>query len=228
MLHFYRAMNGYIPPETPDPDEFPVRGIDISHYQGDIDWNILSQEDHVQFAFIKATEGREHKDPKFLENWNAAQESDVFVGAYHFFTFGSTGKEQAENFIDTVPIADNVLPPVIDVEIYEAEVIPEKKDLQKELDVMLDMLESHYGVKPIIYTNSSTYISHLLGGYLKYDIWMSNLYCEPIINWTFWQYNFEGKLKGFAQEEIPVDLNVYNGNLDEFLSEFNLVYKKEN
>ena len=52
LRHFYRAIHGEIPAESPDLSKFPVKGIDISRYQGDIDWDVLSKEDHVQFAFI--------------------------------------------------------------------------------------------------------------------------------------------------------------------------------
>lgn len=85
LRHFYRAIHGEIPAESPDLSKFPVKGIDISRYQGDIDWDVLSKEDHVQFAFIKATEGSTYQDDLFTQNWEAAEAAGVFVGAYHFF-----------------------------------------------------------------------------------------------------------------------------------------------
>ena len=69
LRHFYRAIHGEIPAESPDLSKFPVKGIDISRYQGDIDWDVLSKEDHVQFAFIKATEGSTYQDDLFTQNW---------------------------------------------------------------------------------------------------------------------------------------------------------------
>ena len=73
LRHFYRAIHGEIPAESPDLSKFPVKGIDISRYQGDIDWDVLSKEDHVQFAFIKATEGSTYQDDLFTQNWEAAE-----------------------------------------------------------------------------------------------------------------------------------------------------------
>lgn len=98
---------------------------------------------------------------------------------------------------------------------------------------MIERLEAYYGVKPIIYTSSNLYIKYLLGSYTGYDLWMSNTSCEPLANWTFWQYSFEGMLPGFSMDNIPVDLNVYNGSEKDFYEEFGLspdfaVYKKEN
>jgi lysozyme len=225
LRHFYRAINGKIAPETPDAAEFPVRGIDISRYQGEIDWSVLSTEDHVQFAFIKATEGATYEDDLFLQNWEAAESAGVFVGAYHFFRFESDGEAQAENFIATVPKLDNTLPPVVDVEIYDETLTMTAAEVRTELDEMLTLLEDYYGVKPILYTNPSTYMGYLMGHYWGYSIWMSNPYCEPIINWTFWQYSFEGELQGFASD-VPVDLNVYNGSRKQFLKEFSLQENK--
>ena len=92
LRHFYRAIHGEIPAESPDLSKFPVKGIDISRYQGDIDWDVLSKEDHVQFAFIKATEGSTYQDDLFTQNWEAAETAGVFVGAYHFFRLNRMGK----------------------------------------------------------------------------------------------------------------------------------------
>ena len=83
-------------------------------------------------------------------------------------------------------------------------------------------MEAYYGVKPILYTNPSTYMDYLMGHRWGYAVWMSNPYCEPIVDWTFWQYSFEGDLQGFALEHIPVDLNVYYGSRKQFLKQFSL------
>lgn len=111
---------------------------------------------------------------------------------------------------------------MVDVEIYDVEEVPQPKAAREEICEMLDLLEAYYGVKPILYTNPSTYMDYLMGHHWGYKVWMSNPYCEPIIDWTFWQYSFEGMLQGFAQDNIPVDLNVYNGSRKQFLKEFSL------
>ena len=91
--------------------KFPVRGVDVSSYQGEIDWDTLSGQ-NIQFAFIKATEGSSHVDPFFLHNYEEASQTDLRIGAYHFFSYDSSGGTQAENFISVVPKDKNMLPPV--------------------------------------------------------------------------------------------------------------------
>ncbi len=233
--NFYRAVNGEIPPQLPTEEEYPVKGIDISYYQGEINWEELSAHDHVSFAFIKATEGSNHQDERFSENWDNARAAGVYVGAYHFVSFESSGETQADNFISLVPKQANSLPPVLDLELYNEEIManpPSKDKVHEILDTMINKLEEYYGVKPIIYTSSNLYMKYLLGSYWGYDLWISNTSCEPLSNWTFWQYSYEGMLPGFSMDNIPVDLNVYNGSEKEFYEQFDLspdfsVYKKE-
>ena len=63
---------------------YEIHGVDVSHYQGTIDWETLSQQG-LDFAVIKATEGSTHIDSRFDENWNAAEQTHLYLGAYHFF-----------------------------------------------------------------------------------------------------------------------------------------------
>ncbi len=108
---------GYVRLNYPSLNEFPVQGIDISHHQNKIDWQKLSQEkDQVQFVFIKATEGGDFKDTQFQSYLQRANEYSIPAGAYHFFTFCRSGKEQADHFIQTVAGHNMLLPPVIDLE----------------------------------------------------------------------------------------------------------------
>ena len=109
--------NGIIFLNNPSKEEYPVRGVDVSSYQGEIDWKTLSEQD-IQFAFIKVTEGSSFTDPNFAENYSNAQKTKLRIGAYHFFSYDSSGKTQAENFIKTVPISDNMLPPVVTGEYF--------------------------------------------------------------------------------------------------------------
>ncbi|MBP5609087.1 MAG: glycoside hydrolase family 25, partial [Lachnospiraceae bacterium] len=102
---------------NPGINRYPVVGVDVSAYQGDVDWKVLSSQG-ISFAYIKATEGSSHTDRCFSYNWEKAAECDIRTGAYHFFSFESPGKTQAEHFIETVSPVENMLPPVIDVEYY--------------------------------------------------------------------------------------------------------------
>ncbi|WP_414707009.1 GH25 family lysozyme, partial [Rhizobium sp. UBA1881] len=75
-------MAPFSPPSLAD---YPIQGIDISHHQGAIDWSALAAQPNVRFAIMKATEGGDHRDTRFAENWQAAKNAGIVRGAYHFF-----------------------------------------------------------------------------------------------------------------------------------------------
>ncbi len=201
--------------------KYPVRGIDVSHYQGDIDWDTLAEAD-IRFAFIKATEGSSYVDDKFAYNYAEAIKTDLSVGAYHFFSFDSAGKTQAENFINTVEPYDGMLPPVIDLEFYggKHENPPAKDGVLRELRDMISALEEHYGLKPIIYVTEDTYEAYIAGEWADYDIWIRNVKTKPSLSddraWTFWQYTNRERLDGYSGEEEFIDMNVFAGSEEEW------------
>ena len=174
---------GVLQLNNPPREEYPVRGVDVSSYQGDIDWPVLAQQD-IQFAFIKATEGSSFVDPCFAENFPQAQEAGLRVGAYHFFSFDSPGDTQADNFIRTVPPVEGGLPPAVDVEFYgdKAEHPPERETVQRELDCLLERLEAHYGVKPVLYATRESYDRYLAGGYTEYPLWIRSIAGQPALS----------------------------------------------
>ncbi len=222
---FTLVYNGIILLNDPSKEDYPVRGIDVSAYQGDIDWSVLSKEG-IDFAFIKATEGSTFVDRKFEYNITESQKQDIFVGAYHFFSFESGGQTQAENFIKTVTHNENMLPPVVDLEFY-GKFVDNPKDANEvlpELDVLLSELEKHYGKKPIIYVTEESYELYLVGKYEEYDIWIRNVIFEPNLSdgrkWTFWQYTNRERLNGYKGEERFIDMNVFHGTEEEFLARF--------
>ena len=149
---FALVWNGVIILNDGRAGKYPVKGIDVSWYQGDIDWKTVSGHD-LSFVFIKATEGSTYVDDKFSYNFNEAQKTSLAVETYHFFSYDSGGKTQAENFINTVKPYEGMLPPVIDLEFYgdKASNPPEREYVDEQLKIMLDMLEAYYGQKPIIY-----------------------------------------------------------------------------
>ena len=209
----------------PSNNLYPVRGVDVSHYQGNIEWDQL-YEQGITFAFIKATEGSGTVDECFDANWLNARAAGIAVGGYHFFSFDSPGSSQAENFCNIVPAADDALPPVIDLEYYRSDTQPETEAVRRELSTMLNTLQKRYGKQPIIYTTRSYWEKYLKGTELKYTLWIRSVYKAPSSDydpqWTFWQYNPHGVLKGFEGTESRIDLNVYRGTVSEFEQEFKL------
>ncbi|MBT9778007.1 glycoside hydrolase family 25 [Clostridium sp. MCC353] len=199
---------------------YQVRGVDVSHYQGEIDWNALSGQG-IQFAFIKASEGSGHVDENFAGNWENVKETGIYSGAYHFFSFDSPGDSQADLFISTVPKEEGRLAPAADVEFYGDKKVnrPDPQQVRQQLDIFLKRLEDHYGVKPVIYTTMTVYDSYIKGYYEEYPLWIRNVYYSPDFDmkgdWTFWQYSDTEKLDGYQGQEPYIDLNVFKGSVED-------------
>lgn len=203
---------------------YPVRGVDVSHHQGDIDWTAL-REEGAAFAYIKATEGSGHVDERFADNWREAKEAGILCGAYHFFSFDSEPETQAALFIQTVGPLSGHLIPVLDVEYYgDKRADPPKKDeAAANIREMLGLLEEQYSARPMIYTTYPFYQRYLQGEFEDYPLWIRNTYFPPFdkgTRWTFWQYTDQAGLPGSAEgAEIYVDWNVFRGTKEE-LGEF--------
>lgn len=212
---------GVIPFNAPSEQAYPVRGVDVSMYQGDIDWQTLSSQG-ISFAFIKATEGSSHIDPQFAENFAAASETGLRIGAYHFFSYDSSGSTQADNFIATVPKIDNQLPPVIDIEFYgdKAVNLPDMETTRASLHELIDKLEAEYDVSPILYVTRRSYDLFVKDDFVENDIWIRSVFMSAALSdgrrWTFWQYSNRGRLSGYEGAEKFIDLNVFNGSVDDF------------
>ena len=215
--------NGYIIPTKLEAEKYEIRGVDVSEYQGEIDWKTLSSQD-IDFAFIKATERSSYKDPYFTKNYEQLNETNLLVGAYHFFSFDSSGEEQAKNYIETVGTVeeDKIILPIVDFEFYgdKEKNLPNKEDAQKELQELLNKMEKEYKIKPLIYATKKAYDIYIKDNFTDYDIWIRNILTEPSLEenrkWTFWQYTGRARLKGYNGKENFIDLNVFNGNKEDF------------
>lgn len=199
----------------PDASRYPMLGIDVSHHQGRIDWTRVPQDD-VSFAYLKATEGTDFKDDRFLENWRGAKAAGLLVGAYHFFSFCSPGAAQAEHFLATLPSGEPMLPPALDLELGgSCRGMPGRDAVRLEVLAFLQLVEARTGRKPLLYVTDEAFDSFLQRGDLDSIagtgplLWCRSLFDEPRlpypVNWTFWQYHARGRVSGI---ERPVDLNV--------------------
>ena len=199
--------------------EYPIHGVDVSHYQGEIDWNVLATQ-NIQFAYIKATEGSSHVDEHFTKNYEEARQAGLGVGAYHFFSYDSSGITQAENFINTVENFDGMLPPVVDVEFYgnKEENPPAPEEVYPQLQAYLDAVEDAYGMRPMIYATNESWELYVQEQFDDYPLWIRDIWKKPknSVDWTLWQYTNRGRLKGFSGEEPYVDLNVFAGTVEEW------------
>ena len=208
-------LSGVLQFNRPSKERYPVRGVDVSHYQGKIDWETLSAQG-ISFAYIKATEGSFSTDERFSENWSGAGKTGLRIGAYHFFSFETAGKTQAENFIGTVDALSGMLPPAADVEPYGKfrKLTPGVLD---ELSVWLSEVEAHYGIRPVIYTTAG-FCGAVREAFPEHDIWIRSVYGKPSgkTGWTFWQYSDRVKKDGYCGDEKFIDMNVFAGTEEEF------------
>ena len=202
-----------------DPEQWEVFGVDVSSYQGVVDWPVLAEQG-VDFAFLKATEGSALQDRQFSANWAGAFAAGIRAGAYHFLSYDSSGDAQADHFISVVPRTEGMLPPVVDIEFYGAYLTdpPERAAVRAILDPLLARLEEYYGVKPILHVTYRSYYRYLAGGdYGAYPIWCSSPVVFPLVpGWTFWQYSHTARLPGYYGSQDKIDLNVFRGGAAEF------------
>lgn len=199
------------------PGNYKVHGIDISHYQGKVDWQELRSKQHadfpLHFVFMKATEGGTLSDSTFARNFSDAQAYGFVRGAYHFFVPGTDAYKQADFFMRQVDLQEGDLAPVLDVETMGRS---SKKDLQRGVKTWLDAVEQHYGVKPIIYTSYKFKEKNLDDPLFDdYPYWIAHYYVDSVRyrgHWEFWQYTDIGEVPGIRE---GVDLNVFNGTVED-------------
>lgn len=199
----------------PSRDKFPVWGVDVSHHQGVINWPVLAGEG-IRFVYMKATEGGDFKDRRFTDNWREAKEAGLAVGAYHFFLPGKTGREQAENFIASVPVETDSLPPVLDVECPVPPSAPEREAIRVRIRECLALMAERYGKTPVIYATYEAYDAFIQGEFADNPLWIRSVFTSPDRkalgrDWVFWQYSERVRLPGYAGPERFIDCNVFNG-----------------
>ena len=199
------------------PEGYEIHGIDISHHQGEIDWQEL--KDHgmidefpVRFVMIKATEGATKVDENFEDNFYQAREYGFTRGAYHFYSVHSSAKAQAAFFMRKVKLENGDLPPVLDVEHKPKNQTDD--EFKQSILQWLEIIETHYGVKPIIYTYYKFKMQYLSDPVFDdYPYWIAHYYVDQVEyegKWKFWQHTDVGRLPGIKGN---VDFNIYNGSM---------------
>lgn len=202
------------------PVSYPVHGIDVARYQNEIDWRRVRLSG-VAFAFIKATEGGDLKDPQFDRNWQLAAREGVPRGAYHFYYFCTDPEVQARWFIRNVPRRGKALPPVLDLEWNPfsptCTTRPPGAEVRRQVRIFLDIVERHYGTRPIIYTTPDFYAQTGIAE-VPAEFWLRSVArtadrVYPGQPWVFWQYTGTGIVPGVAG---GVDINVFRGSSAEW------------
>jgi lysozyme len=186
-------------------------GIDISHHQGDIDWQKVNlyKGKPISFIYLKATEGATYQDPRYQEYFSEAMTSNIPLGSYHYFRTSSSVTGQFLNFISNVDRDNQDLVPMVDLEECRQWSSNQFRD---SLDKFLHLMEDYYGKKPILYTVNSFYNQYLQHNYKDY------MFCigrygknQPNLldgnDWTIWQYTEKGDVEGI---EKLVDIDLLN------------------
>jgi lysozyme len=199
--------------KSAETENSKVWGIDISHYQEVYDWERL-KEHEPGFIFVKASEGSTIQDPKYAEYYKTIRKLDIPVGSYHFFTYKTSGKDQAKNFLSVAKLQRGDLPLVLDAEF--AKTMPDKKTINKELLDFVSVVYAKTKHYPIIYCAYKYYLLYLKD-FLpeKCKLWIVDYRGKPDCDWTFWQIAEKYKVAGIKGY---VDYNLFYGSKKELES----------
>jgi lysozyme len=213
---------GFEPLNYPRPHDYPIHGIDVSKFQGDIDWSKVA-DSGVKFAWIKASEGGDRADERFSANWQGAKAAGLPHGAYHFVYWCRPPMEEMANFEQNAPAEPDALPPVLDVEATPTSRTCHRQLTEesaiRDMQVMLNEMERHYGKRPVIYTTVDFYQAILADGAFKdYPIWVRSTKYHPAVKygsraWRFWQYQSDAYVPGIATK---VDKDAFAGNAEQW------------
>jgi lysozyme len=191
------------------------RGMDISHYQPNIDWSTVAN-DGLSFAFAKATEGTGYVDPSFASHWAGMKQSGLLRGAYHFYRANEDPIAQADHFLKHVPsLGKGDLHPMLDVETTDgqnaATII---NGVQKWINYVKGSLHRDVIIYTYVYfwlhnmNNTNQFASTC-------PLWIASYVAgtKPVLVggwpfWTFWQYTSNGHVNGVSS---VVDLDRFNG-----------------
>lgn len=198
------------------PDPAKIRGVDVSHLRGSIDWSLVAKEG-VAFAFIKATEGTSFIDPQFHANWNGAHAAGLLRGAYHFYVPSADPHQQALSFMRVVQTGPGDLPPVLDIELpKDPREMVSPSEIVSGIQAWLAAVEQGTGKVPILYTNLNFWAKLGATNFGRFPLWIAEYGVDaPKIPegwkaWSFWQYSSSGSIPGI---QAPVDLDLFQGTL---------------
>lgn len=193
---------------SPDRTDFPTQGIDVSHYQGEIDWNAVHAAG-VDFAYIKASEGTDLRDDRFATNWTGTAAAGIERGAYHFFSLCTPAREQATNFIALVPREAEALPHALDLEFGgNCAARPPRDALLAEVATFIQMVEAHSEKPMILYMTREFEDQYRVSEAINRPLWLRRAGLEPAYGnrpWVMWQANPRLHVEGI---EGPVDWDV--------------------
>ncbi len=157
-----------------DRQEGPAFGIDVSEYNGDIDWPTVKVQtktkDPIKFVIIRSSVGVD-KDSRYTENYKEAKENGFIVGSYHYYRPNENSTLQFENFKQTVNLEKGDILPTVDIEVASS--VQSMESLKNGLRNFISLCEKEYGVKPIIYTKLSMWEDFLQIDFSDCMLWVA-------------------------------------------------------
>ena len=208
-----------------------VHGIDVSKWQGKIDWPRVAASG-VKFVYIRAAYGADLQDPLFDQNWEGAKKAGLLRGAYHFCRAHQSAQAQVAIMLNTVPSDDRgELPPWYDLERFRLDPVVKGKELVEFSNAYMLGVEAEWGRRMDIYTGYYFWQNNLRVN-LKYPDWPeyrqlaiaqypSGTPTQPWLlpkgwsDWTWWQYSSKGVVPGISGN---VDMDFFNGSYEDLLA----------
>lgn len=210
-----KATTSIAPTGSHTQNQGEVSGVDLSKWQGDVDFPKIKLSGKT-FTFIKATQGATDIDPNYMGNLSKSRAAGLATGSYHFYMTDDDPSAQFSNFAHHVTIKPGDLPPVIDIETFSKNTLP---DTAAKLTSFIHMVEEKYGVKPILYSGEH-FANQYLENFGEYPLWLAeyNSDKEPALprgwsRWTIWQHTQNGSVAGVSGH---VDLDRFNGGIQQF------------
>ncbi|WP_259558063.1 GH25 family lysozyme [Brachybacterium sillae] len=193
-------------PEGLTLEDDEVLGVDVSAHQSELDWEAM-RADGISFAYIKATEGSGFTDSRYAEHSRDARAAGLTIGAYHYFTLCSPGRDQARDFLRAAPPDDAMLPPALDLEFDGAcEERPETERVQAEIDAFTLAVEAAWGRRVVVYSSSDWRRHYGLPVSDGRPDWLYDDDSRPVQDdWAVWQLRFDGRVAGSPR---PLDMDV--------------------
>ncbi|RZS99032.1 glycoside hydrolase family 25 protein [Aquimarina brevivitae] len=200
--------------DTYKPEQGPILGIDVSHFQGEVDWKTIKNH-NISFAYAKATQGTHFVDPKFKENQKNTKLADLKHGSYHFYISNENPALQAEHYIKTIQdLEEGQMLPMLDLEMGGMKGSVSIAQFQEDVIKWLTIVEEKLGARPIIYTNNpfaNKYLDH--PKFAKYHLWLAEYGVKnprtpktwKQKGWAIWQRSEKGTITG-AHGQVDHDI----------------------
>jgi lysozyme len=210
-----------------------VTGVDVSVYQGEIDWAILAGK--AQFAVIRAGYGNEYIDPRLDANVVGAASNGVPYGIYWYLKPGKDWKKHAERFAQAYNDYGGAIHPTFDLEETGG---LNKTELESWCLKCFNRFGEVTGLAPdgVMCYTSAGFLNPAMGltNWLKWrHLWVAhwttapapiipNEWAVPNKPWKFWQYSAKGIGADYGVQSKSVDLDRYNGTRAQFAAEFDV------